>query len=519
MVLSTLRFIIPIFAMVSSLQATIDISNLNNCINEVRSAEASPPTVITFDAYTNDYNKLLSDLKVAAVTLPYVYQQAASTPLINLLTGLGEAQYLQIFNSDNLDERSQAIKEMLPDAALSILFNNSAFSQAVSAFQETVGDIYASFIDDERTVSKKTGRPIAPPTYGVIPPLVKFGNADSGPYTWTSEVTSHTLGMKCAVVSLPPANIQGGLLAWTALGHETGGHDVIHADDGLLNELSQKIYSGILSAYRSPALASYWAGCTDELVSDVRGYLTMGPSAGVSLIGYFRALGNGKLRTIGSQDDTHPIDLLRGYLAAAVVALLDFKDAATWSQIIYNETSKDNNNLYFEDQNGNYSQFPVSLPVAIASAKTVAQIVVTTPMASLQNYKFKDIQSWNNNDQAIVDTLVANLNSSGKLPANLSGPGFYAAHVVSAAVKAGLQAGSNIQVLFREMINFLDIMHSNDPTWSTKATPEALKLLERASEFVEQQNTAKLEPRVARVKVTEDEFKVVATEELFAESA
>lgn len=504
MILSTWRLIVPILAVASTLQGVPDISNLDNCINDVRTAESSSPPVPTFDIYKQNYQQLIADLQAASAAMPYVYQEAAAKPLIAFLEGLGEQRFLRIFSGGASDPQSGALQEIIPDAALSILFHNSSYVQAVDSFQEIVSDLYDSFVSDELRVGQQTGRPINSPTYGVIPPLVKFGNADFGPYTWPCDATSQVLGMKCAIVSLPPAQLVGGILAWSSLGHETGGHDVLHADEGLLKELAQKVYSAVLSTFKSQALASYWASCIDETASDVCGYLHMGPNAGIGLIGFFRALGNGKLRTIGSKDDPHPIDLLRGYLAASVVKRLNFKDAAVWSQVIASETSKDNNKLYLVDQNGVYYRFPVRLGAAIASADLVASVIMQSKLNALQGYSLQDIQNWNDNDQDIVDTLASQLVNSGQLPDNLSGPGFYAAHVVSASIQAALQNSANISSIFNGMFNFLSTMHRENPTWSVTQTPQALELLERLSLNGERRES-KLIPRPVIIKLPEVE--------------
>ncbi|MBJ8206491.1 hypothetical protein JDS91_35895 [Bacillus cereus] len=47
--------------------------------------------------------------------------------------------------------------------------------------------------------------------------------------------------MEVAVVSLPPVNATQGLLAWSSIGHETGGHDILQADTGLLDELADSV--------------------------------------------------------------------------------------------------------------------------------------------------------------------------------------------------------------------------------------------------------------------------------------
>lgn len=504
MFLPTLRFIFLILSVASVLQAAPDISNLGNCIKEVRQAGLSPPAVMTFDQYTQNYQQLIADLEAATPHLPFVYQEAAAKPFIQYLENLGESRFLSIFNQDPTDDFSSTLQQIIPDAALSILFHNNIYVQSVDAFQEIVSDLYDSFISEEARVSKQTGRPINLPTYGVIPPLVKFGNADAGPYTWPCDATTQLLGLKCAVVSLPPAQVKGGLLAWSSLGHETGGHDVIHADAGLLQELAQKVRAGVLSAFRSRALATYWANCIDETVSDICGYLNLGPSAGIGLIGYFRSLGNGKLRTVGSTNDPHPIDLLRGYLAAAVAKRLNFKDAAVWSGILTNETLKDNNLLYLVDQNGNYSQFPVSLSVAIASTDVVAEVVMHSKLNSLQGHSLQEIEDWTDNDEAIAGSLVSSLTTTGQLPVNLHGPGFYAAHVVSASTLAGLNSNANIPVILSEMLAFLQTMHHENPTWSKTPTAEAVHLLERAGVIV-RSAVENLAPRPIRIEVPKSE--------------
>ncbi len=356
MIVSSVRIAFIALSATCALNAAPDISNLKNCINEVRQADISPPVVPTFTPYTSNYKGLLADLQTAAAKLPHVYQEAAAKPFIQFLQTLGETKYLQLFRKTATDETAAAQQQMIPDVALAILYHET-LGRGTNAFQELVSDLYDSFLNEEKRLGSQTGVPIAPPTYGVIPPLVKFGDAESGPYTWPGDATAQVLGLKCGVVSLPPAQLKGGLLAWSSLGHETGGHDVTHADQGLLDELAQKVYDAVYKKFKSRSLANYWSTCIDETTADVCGYLNMGPSLGVGLIGYFRALGNGKLRTVGSRDDPHPIDLLRGYLAAAVAKRLNFSGASDWSQVIFQETKKDNDTLYLVDSWGFYHRF------------------------------------------------------------------------------------------------------------------------------------------------------------------
>lgn len=470
------RIAIGLLSVASLLQAQPDISNLNTCINEVRSADINPPVVQTFDLYASNYSLLLADLRAATPNLPYIYQQVAAQPLINFLYNLGESRFLQIFRGQARDQQAAVLRDILPDAALAILTYDGAVFQAVNAFQEIVSDLYDGFIGEER---KAGGIPIQPPAY-VIPPLVKFGNKDSGPYTWPPDATSNILGMGCGIVSLPPAQISGGLLAWTSLGHETSGHDIMHADPGLLNELANKVYFAVLNAFGSQNLANYWARCIDETTADICGYLNFGPSAAVGLVGYFRALGNGKLRTIGAMSDSHPIDLLRGYLGAAVVKYLNFSTAALWSQTIANETQKDNGPLYLVDQNRRYYAFPVPFNIAVASTDVVAKTILKEKLYSLEGHSLQEIVNWKDDDQSVVDQLVAIFKNGGSLPATLQGPGFYAAYVVAAATQAGLEFGTDLGRTFNTMQSFLASMHMQNPTWSIVPTDKSVAMLDKA---------------------------------------
>src|SRR5579862_227456 len=478
MIPTKLRMAACVLSAASVLQAAApDISNLNNCIADVRQAESNMPSVLTFDSYMTNYAQLIADLQAAAPNLPHVYQQAAATPFIQFLQNLGEAQFLQTFGSNPTDDQA-TLQQIIPDAALAILsYEMFPPLQGINAFEEIVSDLYDGFLSDESRVGQQTGMPINPPTYGVIPPLVKFGNPDAGPYTWPGDATSEILGMGCGVVSLPPAQLSGGLIAWSCLGHETGGHDVTHADKGLLDELAQLVQTALVNQFQSQDLASYWASCIDESTADVCGYLNMGPSLGIGLIGYFRALGDGKLRTVGSKDDPHPIDLLRGYLGAAVVKRLNFQNAADWSQTITTETQKDNGTLSLSNQDGSLSPFPVSFDQAVASADVVAQVIMQSKLTTLQGYALQELQDWKDQDQTIVDNLVSTLNVDGHLPTNLQGPGFYAAYVVAAATQAALQNGADLPTLFNEMQSFLASMHLQNPTWSQMPTDASVALL------------------------------------------
>jgi hypothetical protein len=341
------------------------------------------------------------------------------------------------------------------DIAQALLQRGEKFEpKAVGAFEEVVSDLYDGFLGAEDR------RGVNPPDKEVDPPLVKFGNPAFGPYTWPADATE-SFGLRVAVVNLPPANDWRGLLAWPALGHETAGHDILHADNGLLAEVSSAVRTGLTNENGTGGLAAYWADRIDETASDVFGILNMGPAAGIGLIGFFRGLnaafgGVGKLRNVGPDSDVHPADIVRGFLAAATVRLLEFGGATVWADVIEGETEKDLETVRLAGKK-------IDSKVAKKSAEVVARVIVTHPMGSLENHALGEIQNWRDADEEIVQRLSESLTTANPVPSDLPSK-IYAAHMVAAATMAALAQGANIPALFQRMLDLLKQKHDANPT-------------------------------------------------------
>ncbi|HSS96807.1 MAG TPA: hypothetical protein VLK33_07250 [Terriglobales bacterium] len=428
----------------------IDISNLENCIEDARQAALDQDPG---PADPLQYNPLRGRLHAARPKIPRLYQDTAFDPYSNTLDGLGESDFNQILLNDP-DHTGAA--GLLLDCAQAFLQRGEGFeTKALGAFQEVVADLYDGFLSAE----DRGG--VEPPDNETIPPLVKFGNPDSGPYTWPVDATAN-FGMKVGVVNLPPSNARRGLLAWPALSHETCGHDVLHADNGLLNEVSTAVRAGLANSNDTATLAAYWADRIDETASDVLGILNMGPAPGIGLIGYFRALnaafGQGPvLRNSGPSADPHPADIVRGFLAGATVRQLKFDAAADWADLIDAETQKDVTHIVLA---GN----KVDVKTAKKSATIVSQVIVTHPMSSLEKHAFGEIQNWRNEDEDIVQDLRSTLNTLTPSSTDLS-KGVYAAHLVAAATMSALAEGGNIALLFSRMLDLLKVMHDKNPSF------------------------------------------------------
>jgi hypothetical protein len=284
-----------------------------------------------------------------------------------------------------------------------------------------------------------------------------------------------SLGVQAPLVSLPAANASRGLLAWAALAHETAGHDVLAADDGLQDELTAVIRRTLLAERMAPALADYWADRIEETAADVLGVLNMGPAAAVGLIGYFRGLngawrGTPSLRSVGGEDDPHPADVARAYVVAETVRLLSFEGASAWADRLVAEVDRDAGRIRL-------GGVAVTAGVAKASAAVVARAIVRARLRALEGHALGEIQDWRDRDEAIVAelrrALAAGAGARGKDAAGAAQhvEGAYAAHAVAAGVYEALGGASSPAQLMPRMIGVLAAMHERNPVWKTAPGP------------------------------------------------
>jgi hypothetical protein len=428
----------------------IDLSRLPACVEDARRAwlDEDPGP-----AEPADYADLLRRLASARAKLPPLYRTTAADPFIAALEDLGAGRFAEMLAADPQRERSAGL---MLDIAQAILQNGEGYeARATDAFQEIISDLYDGFL------SAKDRRGVKEPDYEKIAPLVKWGNPESGPYTWPIDAT-RSFGVDVAIVSLPPANARGGLCAYAALGHEVGGHDILHADDGLLRELARRVRAALVAAKLPADLAGYWSSRIDETASDVLGVLNLGPAAAVGLIAYFRgiraAFGDGpELANDGAAGDPHPADIVRGWLAAETVRLLEFATASTWADAIAKETDKDAGRIRLAGRT-------VTMARAKKSAAIVARTIAADRLAALDGHALAEIQNWRDGDEAVAAKLARSLATRGSLPPAYAG-GTYAAHVVAAAVMAALGKGAAIPAIFGRMLDVLKVMHDANPSW------------------------------------------------------
>lgn len=85
-------------------------------------------------------------------------------------------------------------------------------------------------------------------------------------------------------------------------------------------------------------------------------------------------------------------------------------------------------------------------------------------MESLENHSLGEIQDWLDNDEQIVSEIRPTLSTACQCPDTYV-RGFYAAHVVAAAVMEALSKDADIPVVFDRMQAQLKIMHDHNSSW------------------------------------------------------
>jgi hypothetical protein len=420
-----------------------DFSQLGRATADVAAAAADNDAG---PADPRDYNELRARLVPARMRLPPLYRDTVYDPYLATLEQLGDSGFRAVLQRDPDRQREAGL---MLDIAQAILQQAEDYAQQpTDAYQEVISDLYDGFL------SAEDRRGVKPPDQSVIAPLVKWGEPANGPYTWPVDPAA-AFGLKTGIVSMPPGTSRRGILAWAALGHETAGHDIMGADTGLSAEMQQAVGTALLKAGLGRAMADYWAERIDETASDVMGILNMGPAAAIALICFLRAFVGGTLRNRGPAADPHPADVVRGYLGAEVVRLLNFSDHKAWADAITAETDHDCSSIQLATAS-------ITRTTARKAAAIVAKALVSTRLAALEDHALGDIQNWADHDEAIVATIAGRLKgtSRAKLPAAA-----YAAHVVAAGCVATLGSAGSVATIFERSLGLMKTMHDENPSW------------------------------------------------------
>lgn len=406
-----------------------------------------------------------------ASLLPQLYTASYVAPLRTCLPRLIQLASLHPATVETLTGvvYQHANEEMLP---------------ALHRLLAVVSDLYRSFLD--RNKRTRAGIPLAQ----ALPPLAMFQNDGAiGPYTLAYDITHQMLGASVGVVSLP-ATYATHPIIWTALTHETGGHDITHADDGLLDELAagiQTAFTGMpndRSILRAD-LARLWRHWLDEATADVYALLNCGPAFVPNLAAFFGALharasnGRPSWRAVSGFPgndpkqilDPHPTDVLRPHIGiGAIEALVGLSAATSTSYVeqislLASHLAKTDQvtiagNIPRDDNTLQPLEAQVPLTYMQHSARCIGGYIATARLRALNGHSIQDIETWDDADEA---------HAQGVKKALLRGRPISAlgddAQLLAGATLALLELPDRYDAVTLALNNALDESYRTDPVW------------------------------------------------------
>jgi hypothetical protein len=398
--------------------------------------------------------------------MPGDYARAYGNPLLRALPGL-IARLKHDYDRARAEGEDEAAALSAAKSLIDTLVGacrdwaEPAYTAPLKRFEAVISNLYRSFLSDEQRVK------VSLPLIETIPPLATFAPiADQGPFTLPSDAVKQLLNIPIGIVSLP-GSYRKHPLVWPALAHECGGHDVLHADPGLLQELAHGAAS---LPHLPPNIGRLWAGWMDEAASDVYGLLNVGPAFAVSLSAFFSALRSaeaspatqlGPISNVlpiqnNAPADVHPVDILRIHLAIGVTAQLTSLSASRkldWLSVLRNlAIEAAGGKTTIEVVNIANGQLVQSLPLGpmAEAAQVVGGYIATVKLAALGGKSIQDIETWDDTDDAAAQTIrvaaskgssLLNLGDDAQLLAGttlalLDAPGQYAP--ITALLEAAL---------------------------------------------------------------------------------
>ena len=367
-------------------------------------------------------------MKRAADLLPLTYQHSYAAVLERHLPGLLTRLKAEIHADSPQATEAEIVTQIRGylEPIVGAVYDRTqpALHASLRRFEAVISDFYRSFLDSEKRAE------VSVPLVEQLPPLATFAfKADAGPFTLPVDGMVQTIGAKVAVVSMPAAYAAHPVL-WGALTHEVGGHDVLHADRGLLPELKQRVTADLGSK-----LGALWAYWMDEAASDIYGLLNMGPSFAMNLASLLTTLvhqvtGNKEpLGRLGSDSyadggslDVHPTDILRLHVALGVVGSLNRLSVSSrrrytnWITEMATECRGDAADIRFLRVNPDRTTTVLQkLPFEdmATAAREVGRLVATYQLKALGGKSIQDLETWDDADEHGAGAVAAALKGEG----------------------------------------------------------------------------------------------------------
>jgi len=424
---------------------------------------------ILYDGYTN---------------IPKIYQLYFLDPLKNFIE---KYDYSDILKA--LDTNAKFLKDMLAAIKQRTDASNNNDEQELKilhAFDEVVSDLFDGYLSNAERQN------IKPPDFQVLSPLVFFGDPFISPYVWSSNIAKK-LGINISFVCMPKSYAKN-ILLWSAVGHEVGGHDILQADKGLLQELGNTVYKDIKSKSKKftrtqsiiingkkvnsiiDFAANYWKYTIDETASDVCSILNLGPAAGIGLVvSLLSRSENTKFIDEFPVNEIHPIDVLRIFLVIEVVKKMNNLDIKIingyvnlFEKIIDKYTQNNGElKLYTTCLDGQrYNDIVIPCNEMREIVKIVANTIVFGNLKTLEDHCLAEINDWTNHDEVLVQRITKDLinNKVPRLEPGPDGQQIYAAHVLAGGILA-IAKSAQIEEVTILCADSLNILFNENPVW------------------------------------------------------
>lgn len=407
--------------------------------------------------------------------LPAVYQEAFSAHLLSSLEHLSS-----IGNGKTMMQVGvEAVTQHAPD---------SPVAPELRRLVIVIADLYNTFVHDINHT------PLNQTLIERLAPLASFmKSASMGPFTITADTARTAIDSEVAVVSLPSA-FRSHPLIWSTVSHETGGHDVIRANPGLLNEMRFGVYRQLAGEEFPGAQPSHqqkmgllWAYWMGETSADVYALMNMGPAFILGALAFFsaylsqsdRKITVPRVRTdsgvVGKTLDPHPTDVLRiGVAQGAINALTSLSPSTRqkYIQLLDDVTALVAPGVTHVSLNGNFNiqaddnyvarvQGTYKLTQMMQVAQQVGEYVAGATFKNLSNQSIQAIETWDNEDEALTNEVTHKLLMDEQLSDEVR-----PTMLLASAILAAVQRPDNYLQFNRTVEKYLDRAIDNSPIWS-----------------------------------------------------
>jgi hypothetical protein len=309
-------------------------------------------------------------------------------------------------------------------------------------------------------------------------------------------------GVSIGVACLPRA-FSGHPVLWATLAHETGGHDVLNADKGLLPELAEGVRAlfggGPLRARQEPNLYQLqgllWSYWIEEAAADVYGLLNIGPSFILNTAALLATVNKCLSKTVlslctktrriqkgpalGARGnnlalDDHPTEILRLHLAIGAIEALtglseercrdyirSIEAVSRWYGGTDFRVALEGNVPIERDR---WIQIKGTWPLndMQAAARKVGTYIVTTRLKTLGDHNVQQVETWDDADEDVARDIKDKLIGDDS--------------VVDMGDDAQLLAGATLALFERPdlydqvtglLAAALDESFTHDPVWGT----------------------------------------------------